>query len=190
MKLVSITASPWGGDYFPPAWAAAFYGERELSFHLWCEESSPLVRHTQPNSPVYLDSCLEVFFKPFPQNREYLNFEMNAAGALLLQIGSEGPGRRFLDPESFPGCYPRVQPFRKVSCWGATLRIPFAFLESVCGQSKPVDPAQIQGNFYKCGEEPPHYLCWSPVESRVPDFHQPEFFSSFAPLWNILDNFD
>ena len=39
---------------------------------------------TKPNSLVCLDSCLEVFLNPYPDfTRDYLNFEMNAAGTLV-----------------------------------------------------------------------------------------------------------
>ncbi len=146
------------------------------------------VDYTEPNSPVYLDSCLEVFLRPFPQKNEYLNFEMNASGALLLQIGSERKGRRFLHAEDFPGCYPEVFPFREQACWGVRLSVPTAFLQTVCEISAQPDPSDFEGNFYKCGDLPAHFLCWNPVESESPDFHRPEFFASFAPLWNESDH--
>lgn len=141
-----------------------------------------------PLQMEYLDSCLEVFLRPFPQKNEYLNFEMNASGALLLQIGSERKGRRFLHAEDFPGCYPEVFPFREQACWGVRLSVPTAFLQTVCEISAQPDPSDFEGNFYKCGDSPAHFLCWNPVESESPDFHRPEFFASFAPLWNESDH--
>ncbi|HIR46363.1 MAG TPA: hypothetical protein IAB89_01700 [Candidatus Caccousia avicola] len=188
MKVVSISSCPWGGSYRPKAWAAVHCGPDQFEFCLWCEEESPVIRYTEPNSPVYLDSCLEVFLRPFPQKNEYLNFEMNASGALLLQIGSERKGRRFLHAEDFSGCYPEVFPFREQACWGVRLSVPTAFLQTVCEISAQPDPSDFEGNFYKCGDSPAHFLCWNPVESESPDFHRPEFFASFAPLWNESDH--
>lgn len=124
MKVVSISSCPWGGSYRPKAWAAVHCGAGRFEFCLWCEEESPVIRYTEPNSPVYLDSCLEVFLRPFPQKNEYLNFEMNASGALLLQVGNERRGRRFLHAEDFPGCYPEVFPFRSRRAGACGCRFP------------------------------------------------------------------
>ena len=83
---VPITKYPWGGIFCPEAFAEAKLTGSGLKFRLWCCEKHPRVTMTKPNSLVCLDSCLEVFLNPYPDfTRDYLNFEMNAAGTLLLQ---------------------------------------------------------------------------------------------------------
>lgn len=85
---VPITKYPWGGIFCPEAFAEAKLTGSGLKFRLWCCEKHPRVTMTKPNSLVCLDSCLEVFLNPYPDfTRDYLNFEMNAAGTLLLQKG-------------------------------------------------------------------------------------------------------
>lgn len=82
---VPITKYPWGGSFCPEAFAEAKLTGSGLKFRLWCCEKHPRVTMTKPNSLVCLDSCLEVFLNPYPDfTRDYLNFEMNAAGTLLL----------------------------------------------------------------------------------------------------------
>ena len=86
-NLIPINCFPWGGSCRPEAYAIATDKADAISFRLWCFEKHPRITCREPNSAVYLDSCLEVFLNPFPAfSEDYLNFEMNAAGALLLSI--------------------------------------------------------------------------------------------------------
>lgn len=89
---VPIIKYPWGGSFCPEAFAEAKLTGSGLKFRLWCCEKHPRVTMTKPNSLVCLDSCLEVFLNPYPDfTRDYLNFEMNAAGTLLLQKAPTAP---------------------------------------------------------------------------------------------------
>lgn len=58
--------------------------------------------------------------------------------------------------------------------WKLTVEIPF----SLIGIQIDELPTAIKANFYKCGDETsvPHYLSWSNIMTKEPDFHQPEFF--------------
>ncbi len=187
MKRVPIAAAPWGGAYRPAAFAALTREPEALVFTLSSAEAEPPARYRELNSPVYLDSCLEAFFRPWPERPEYLNFEMNANGALLLQLGPLRQERRFLTPEEFPGCWPSVCAFREPGGWGVRLRVPFAFLRAAFGVGAEPDPDAMCGNFYKCGENPRHYLCHAPVQAEKPDFHRSECFVPFRGLWNESD---
>ena len=183
--MLSIRCFPWGGDYRPPAFASLACSPQGLLLSLWCQEKNPQVRYTQPNDPVYLDSCLEAFLACYPGRREYLNFEMNANGALLLEFGPERANRRRLAPGDFPGCYPAVTPFPAEEGWGVRLAVSHRFLSQVYGEGKPPAPDSIRGNFYKCGSQPEHYACWGPIEAPAPDFHRPEFFQWLDGLWEM-----
>lgn len=184
MNRISIATAPWGGAYRPAAFAVLTWEPEALVFALSSAEAEPAARFRETNSPVYLDSCLEVFLRPWPERPEYLNFEMNANGALLLQIGTAGPGRRFLFAEEFPGCWPSVSAFRERGGWGVRLRVPFTFLRAALRIDAKPDPEAMCGNFYKCGENPPHFLCWAPVDTLWPDFHRPASFAPLRGMWN------
>lgn len=101
---------------------------------------------TKPNSMVCLDSCLEVFLNPYPDfTRDYLNFEMNAAGTLLLQKAPTAPTAALLTWQCritrryMPGSCPDV--------WGVELEVPFAFLQQIYGPAAPALPQNPVGNF-------------------------------------------
>ena len=61
--------------------------------------------------------------------------------------------------------------------WALTLTIPAALMHALLGVA-PQSGLRLCGNFYSCGDETPapHYAAWSPVETKAPDFHRPEFF--------------
>ena len=60
--------------------------------------------------------------------------------------------------------------------WETTLILPleiFVYPPSIRLQGRA-----CSANFYKCGDElpDPHFLTWSNIVSKKPDFHLPEFF--------------
>lgn len=177
-KSFEIGYRPWGGAYHPAAYAEMTAIPDGIRFCLWCEEPFAVPACTQDNGPVYMDSCLEAFVDFYPQaKRGYINFEMNAAGALLMQFGPDRGHRRFLTRAETG---PKVNPFTAENTWGVQLDVPFSFVQEVYTASQPPDPACLRGNFYKCGSAPEHYICWAPVQTPAPDFHRPEFFQT---LW-------
>lgn len=114
---VPIIKYPWGGSFCPEAFAEAKLTGSGLKFRLWCCEKHPRVTMTKPNSLVCLDSCLEVFLNPYPDfTRDYLNFEMNAAGTLLLQKGPDRAHRSFVNL-AVPH-YPQVHAWQLPGCVG------------------------------------------------------------------------
>ncbi|MBN3010228.1 carbohydrate-binding family 9-like protein [Ruthenibacterium lactatiformans] len=145
---------------------------------LWCEEAFALPACKQANGPVYLDSCLEAFVMFYPQYTEkYLNFEVNALGTLLLQIGKGKWDRRFLTPPQ-DGMFPKVTNFQAKGKWGVKLEVPVLFVQRVYGITEAIDIRKVRANFYKCGalQGKEHYACWAPIVAPQPDFHCPESF--------------
>ncbi|MEG0108485.1 MAG: carbohydrate-binding family 9-like protein, partial [Lachnospiraceae bacterium] len=60
--------------------------------HMTCEESNPLRTYTEMNAPVFKDSAMEFFLQLSTDHvlsPIYLNFEMNANGALLGMYGDK-----------------------------------------------------------------------------------------------------
>lgn len=145
---VPITKYPWGGSFCPEAFAEAKLTGSGLKFRLWCCEKHPRVTMTKPNSLVCLDSCLEVFLNPYPDfTRDYLNFEMNAAGTLLLQKGPDRAHRSFVNL-AVPH-YPQVHACSCRMCGAWSWKYPCIFAADIrprsprsaakpCGQFLPV----------------------------------------------------
>ncbi len=152
-----------------------------IGFRVW--ETNPRTEWRQHNEPVYKDSCVEFFLQPCPgSDPRYINFEMNAAGTLLLQIGSDRNDRQFLDPDGFyrfaiqvsGASLPQEQGHPPEPYWQVDYTIPFEWLTSLFPDFRPGPGWEMGGNFYKCGDETasPHYGSWSPVTSAQPDFHR------------------
>lgn len=180
-----IACYPWGGDYRPEAWAQCGLEGEEMRLLLWCrEDHRDKPRYIHDNEPVYTDSCLEAFLACYPESSaEYVNFEVNRAGAMLMQRGEGRQGRRFLAAADFPAVpFPKAEAFEHPQGWGVRLRVPLTFLRALYGMDRLPDPRAMRGNFYKCSEIPDreHYACWARIETPRPDFHRPEF---FRPFW-------
>src|SRR5690606_4084215 len=74
--------------YQPEVQVRIFYTPQNLYVQFRTYESDPLIRYHQFNDPVCRDSCVEFFIQPTPDTDDrYLNFEINAAGTLLLGLG-------------------------------------------------------------------------------------------------------
>lgn len=103
--VLPIACYPWGGTYRPAAWAQCGLDGESLYLHLWCQEDNrDKPRYLHDNEPVYTDSCLEAFLACYPQrSEEYVNFEVNRAGAMLMQRGTGRADRVFLTASEFPG---------------------------------------------------------------------------------------
>ncbi len=144
---------------------------------LRCYEENPKAVYTQPDDPVFEDSCMEVFLDVFPEQPQYgyINMEMNAAGAARCKFGRDRHNRYALLERGIP------QPEFSVSFgegfWQVKCLFTEGLLETLYERPCSLEAGhQMRGNFYKCGDktESPHWASWSPV-GRL-DFHTPEFF--------------
>lgn len=148
-----------------------------------CNEADPLRKYRDMNAPVYRDSAMEAFFL-FESEREryiqptYLNFEVNANGALLAAYGKERIYRTYFAKEEHQefACSARIEADR----WSAALRIPLSILEHIYGPLCLEAGSTFTCNFYKISEaaEIEHYASWSMIETDVPSFHLPEYFGT------------
>ena len=147
--------------------------------------------HTRFGDPVYEDSCVEIFLQPKP-DRGYLNFEMNAGGALLASHITdhrrtpdgfaaftrltEEDGRQVVVRSSLPAVVePEVE--EPLECQLAFF-IPKALLEKYVGPIGPLAGQRWRANLYKCGDgtSHPHWASWSPVDAL--NFHLPHCFGT------------
>ena len=131
--------------------------------------------------PVNEDSCVEFFCK-LPDSDNYMNFEFNCIGtcnASKRKSKTEGVVRYTLDELAQIKRYPSIgrRAFNEMEGmfeWELTVKIPFTLM----GIDPNNLPKKLLGNFYKCadGTDSPHYVSWSPIKTKKPNFHCPEFF--------------
>lgn len=172
----------WGTKKSPKTYAyLGFVPEDGFYLKMVCEEKNPLRTFTQDNEPVYRDSAVEAFFL-FESNKgrtgrpTYLNFEINANGALLASYGKERTYRSYFTPEERAAfqCQAKIEE----SSWSVDLRIPIEILERIYGTLDLGEGSYFTCNFYKISEdkEIEHYASYAPIESPIPSFHLPEYF--------------
>jgi len=135
---------------------------------------------------VCKDSAMEAFFAfPDPELRQteqpsndvlYLNFEINANGAMYAKYGYGRQGRQFLTDEEY--ALTGVQASIEQDRWTVELLIPDALLRRL---GLPAFKAgdTFFCNFYKIAEDPAieHYGAFFPIPTETPNFHLPEYFA-------------
>jgi hypothetical protein len=122
------------------------------------------------------DSCVEFFFCPMPNDKNYFNIEMNTNLCIYLGIGTNRHDLcRMIQHDKNPLA---AEVAMTEDGWQMTYRIPVAFIQRFFHEFKAESGAMMRGNFYKCGDltVQPHYYSWNPVEVQDPDFHRSEFF--------------
>ena len=138
---------------------------------------------TRLNGDVYKDSCVE-FFISF-DNKNYYNFEFNSIGTVHLAYGPQRERRKYIPPDIIRQIKVESslgnQPFEEKS--GDFYWELFALIPKSCftfNNMNSLNNTFATANFYKCGDETttPHYISWSPVKTRQPDFHRPEYFGN------------
>lgn len=142
-----------------------------------CFEKNPKAVYSQPDDPVFKDSCMEVFVNFFPELPEYgyLNVEVNAAGAARCRFGVGRQDRGWLREMGID--HPKITVTKEAEFWQIHIMITQALLEKL--YERPCCFAvghEMRGNFYKCGDETdaPHWTSWSAPERL--DFHIPACF--------------
>ncbi len=137
--------------------------------------------YADDQSDVYRDSCVEFFCMPVDSDR-YTNFEFNCIGTCLA---SNRKGReedvKMLDVNlmsnikrySSVGTTTFVEK-QGVFEWELCVKIPFDLM----GIDKDNLPCKMKANFYKCADDTSsvHFVSWSPIDVKEPDFHRPDFF--------------
>lgn len=168
----------WGTTQVKKAYGRLGFIENEgLLLTMTCEEASPLRTFHEENTPVYLDSAMEAFFCFDKKSGIYLNFEMNANGALLAMYGPKRIGRKTFPMELHHACMCQAEV--KKDSWSLSLHIPLSLLTFVYGPLDLRKGSHFTCNFYKISETASieHYASFSPILTDKPDFHRPEYFS-------------
>lgn len=172
----------WGTEKIPETYGyIGFLPGDGFYLKMVCKEKNPLRTFSKDKDPVYRDSAMEAFFM-FETNRTgnsvYLNFEVNANGALLAAYGEGRTYRSYFAEDAYRqfDCKAEIEEDK----WSVTLRIPLSILKDVYGPLEIGEGSSFTCNFYKISEkkEIEHYASWSPVRTEVPSFHLPEFFGT------------
>lgn len=175
-----INRAPWPDYAYQPDVAFAIaYGADCIAIQYEVKEQEIKAIYTQPNDPVYKDSCVE-FFVSFDE-KGYYNFEFNCLGTCLAAFGANRSERNFLPIDRIQKIKALSHLYRngeedKMMQWQLTLLLPFGIFIHHSGIDLKNKTARA--NFYKCGDEltQPHYLCWNNILSPQPNFHLPQFF--------------
>lgn len=178
-----IHNAPWSEYPYKPQVAFAMaHGDYGLFLKFYVEEKHVKAIYSEPNDPVYKDSCVE-FFCSFGDEPEYYNFEFNCAGTCLLSFGGERGTRTSLSDDiirsiSFQSTLKPATSIDAAIGWELTLAIPLTAFSY--HQIDSLKGKKCRANFYKCGDDlaVPHFLAWNDIKTETPDFHRPEFFGN------------
>jgi len=169
--------------------SVAYIPEKGLHVSMRCDEKDPLRTVTEHMGRVCCDSALEAFFA-FPDNDApldnegrpsndglYLNFEINANGALYAKTGRGRKNRAPLTEGEMEDAAPAA--WINTDGWGAGFYVPLTLLRRVAGIEELRENDVFYCNFYKISENPDieHYLSFSAIQSETPNFHLPRFFA-------------
>jgi|UniRef100_UPI00404A584E hypothetical protein len=178
-----IDNAPWDAfPYKPQASFAIAYGGSSIFLKFFIEEKHVRAVFSEPNQPVYKDSCVE-FFVSFGDEPEYYNFEFNCAGTCLLSFGDERANRKMTSADLIKSIafQSSIKPATNRDAnigWELTLVIPFDAFQY--HEITSMKGKKCRANFYKCGDDlpEPHFLAWNTINTEEPDFHRPEFFGN------------
>ena len=171
----------WATDYpFEVYGRMALIPGKEWVITMTTGESNPLRTYIHENDMVYRDSAMEVFlnFQPEDGRDRYLNFEMNANGAMLSQFGDRYE-RRFISDlckQYVATCTAMIEPEQ----WSVTLRIPLELINQLYGREVVKEEERFTFNLYKICEskEKEHYVSFTNIPVEKPNFHLPQYFAN------------
>ncbi len=131
------------------------------------------LEHHHDGDECWQDSCVEVFLQSGWDNTQYFNFECNAGGAILGELGTNRYNRERFTEQQYTQIHriAHIYSSNTRCIWSLELHVPFEFIHIS-------QPALLLGNLYKCASKAksPHYLSAFAVPSTTPDFHRPEGF--------------
>lgn len=188
-KKYPINNNPWNYDFSGDVNFSIAYNDEAVLVKFFVVEEEIRAIYTQPNDPVYKDSCVE-FFIGFNNEESYYNFEFNCKGTCLAGFGNGKDHRKPMNIEKIKSIKTSVT-FKTISIqeklminWELTLVIPNSVFQF--HQINSLKNQIVSVNFYKCGDDlsKPHFLCWSPIESEHPNFHLSQYFGKAI----FLDN--
>jgi len=177
IEYMPIANYPWtaeDGPYTPEARAYMFYNEQGIHIALFAKEETIGAKEKRYCGDVYLDSCLEAFITPNPNEcADYVNVETNCIGTAHIGIGAGRYGRRH------PKEIQIAVTGHDGSWWGVAYTLPMAFLKEEFGVERLAEGTEMRGNFFACDSTlHTHHGTWHPITTEHPDYHRPEMFGA------------
>lgn len=173
--------------YTPRACARVGWNEKGLHVLMYAQEHKVRARIREMGGMVCTDSCLEFFVKPAPErDARYFNFEANARGVMLAEIGTGRQNRFRAVGLPFEGmeiqANVREESAYKGGWWAVSYTVPVNLLSEHFPGLKLAVGVRMEGNFYTCADlsDTPHYGTWNRIDSPVPDYHRPESFGELV----------
>jgi hypothetical protein len=191
------------GAHRPATTARLLWNDKALlvRFDVSDRREQLVARFTEPNSPTYRDSCVELFIGSSKCELAYMNIEINCLGAILLQTHMHPRGGDSVDPSLWDHQIQRVATVNRNElseadapapfAWSVIVRVPFALVDELLerpaaaaqGRAVPagkpihVDRSGWRLGLFKCADDAPqpHWGAWAPIGERL-DFHQPDKF--------------
>ncbi|RYY19211.1 MAG: hypothetical protein EOO04_22490 [Chitinophagaceae bacterium] len=173
---------PWPEyPYRPDAHFTIAYGSDCIFLKYFISEKELRAANSQPNSPVYQDSCVE-FFVSFNNGTHYYNFEINCIGTILAAYGPDRANRAFLPEPVIQTIktFITIDKLNKAGFYNWELIAVIPLSSFIHDEFDSIQGIRALANFFKCGDmlKDPHYLSWNEINTSEPDFHRPEFFGN------------
>jgi hypothetical protein len=174
-------------NHFPIVAVKVAYSENALYVKFNVYDQFIKCVNSSYQSDVWKDSCVEFFFVPsLLVENGYFNLEMNCGGNALFHFQKKRgineiqiEAKDFNEIELFHSLpkYFEAEITKKTE-WILSYKIPFRILKKYYEFEVPTRGDKWLINFYKCADETshPHWLTWSFVDKKFPDFHIPEYF--------------
>ncbi len=174
-NTLSVDEVLWRPDAGVRMKAQLAYDAEALYVSMRAWERDVRAELTEPLSPVWEDSCMELFLAPEGEV-SYVNLEANPNGCFFCSFGRGRDDRLRSETADFA-----IETERLADGWALRYRVPLAFLQMFYPELRFEAGRMLRGNLYKCGDRTaqPHYLAWNPIRADTPNFHRPEDFGQF-----------
>ncbi|MDR2047474.1 MAG: hypothetical protein LBP79_06250 [Clostridiales bacterium] len=171
-----------GGGYSPSVKVFLARGERRICVGFDTRETPAATRYKEDGMPVYKDSAVEMFLKPFDGDARYLNLEFNSSCAAVFGFGDGKNDREELVRKYKKSLNASAAVSRKN--WKIYFEIPFEIIGEIYGKKFCPFTETVKANFFKCGDETPfpHYGSAFPIPLDYPEFHRPQYFGEMIFL--------
>ena len=149
-ETFEITHLLWGTKAIPKTYGKiACWKDHGFLVEMTCEEADPLRTYIKMNDPVSLDSGMEAFLGFWSEQTPlYVNVEMNANGATLIQYGTARTDRTFFTEEQIKICQP--QAVIEKNCWKTCFFLPLELLEELVVRFHKLPVQKLPVTFTKC----------------------------------------
>ena len=179
LEPIYIERQLWGTTNMPVTYAKiGFILQDGFYVKMVCMEKNPCRTLKEHRSPVCQDSAMEIFMQ-FPEHsREYINFELNANGAILTAHGDGRDNRQFFSEEEVEAMHICAEILE--DRWMVSYRIPEKSLIGVCPTMKFEKGSTFLINFFKVceGRTPCEFGSYVDIPLEHPSFHEPQFFET------------